>query len=135
MSPPTPELSHIFALLARSNELCGMLAGWELAAERGNLSPETMKDLSAMRSEEGSAREAAATRWSELPARSPEAVRTYDALVDDLLADARAAPDATFAEGVKGRAPATRSPTRHFDAWAIWGVLRIGETELPDAVE
>jgi hypothetical protein len=136
MTTPNPtELSQIFALLARSNKLCGMLSGWELAAERGNLSPQDMEDLAAMRSEAATTREAAATRWSKLPECEPESVGAYDALVDAILGSTTPAADATFTEAVKERAPATRSPTREFDPWAIWAVLHVGQANPPAALD
>lgn len=89
------------------------LSGWELAADRGNLSADDEEQLARMQREARELDARARARWE---AFTPDEVAAYDAAADGLLSVARD-PD------LVRRLPPTRSPARAFDGWAIRRVL------------
>lgn len=111
-------MTDLYSLLDDLQKTVTPISGFELASERGNLSPSEEEQLESMKREADRLRDRAAARWQ---AASAEEVTAYDARVDALL---RIEADEPILVSARTRAPATRSPERAFDAWAIWITLK-----------
>ncbi len=109
-------MTDLFALLADYHNRASGMSGTELASDRGNLSGAEEQELAETRAMVAALHAQASTRWA---AATPDEIAAYDARVDALATQERDIPDA------KRRAPATRSPARTFDAWAIWITLTL----------
>ena len=112
-------MTDLFDLLDRYNTSCSGLSGWELASDRGNLSADDEQQLADLRSTINSLFSRASTRWADA---TTEEISQYDARVDALASRDGADP---ILSDAKRRGAATRSPTRSFDAWAIWITLKL----------
>lgn len=111
-------MNDLYALLDELQKTVTPISGFELASERGNLSPSEEEQLEGMKRDAARLRERATALWQSA---SPEEVASYDGRVDALL---RIEADEPLLVSARTRAPATRSPERAFDAWAIWITLK-----------
>lgn len=112
-------MTDLLELLDRYQTTTTPIAGFELAADRGNLSEAEEEELATMKRTAASLHEQARVRWEA--ARADE-IAAFDARVDALLGSTRSDP---WMIDAKRRAPATRSPQRAFDAWAIYITLKL----------
>lgn len=107
-------MTDLFAILGQFMTISSGLSGASLASDRGNLSDREEADFADQQTTSDALHKQASERWA---AATLEEIAAYDARVDALAKLERTdgiVPDA------KHRAPATRSPARTFDAWAIW---------------
>jgi hypothetical protein len=111
-------MTDLYALLEALQTTATPISGFELASERGNLSPAEEDQLADMKRDAARLREQAQARWL---AATPDEVAAYDGRVDALL---RIEADEPILTSARTRAPATRSPERAFDAWAIWITMK-----------
>ncbi len=111
-------MTDLYTLLDQLQSTVTPISGFELASERGNLSPAEEDQLATMKRDADRLRDQAIARWE---AATPDEIAAYDARVDALL---RIETDEPIQVSARTRVPATRSPERAFDAWAIWITLK-----------
>jgi hypothetical protein len=111
-------MNDLYGLLDQLQTTATPISGFELASERGNLSPAEEQELADMKTAAARLRDQAEARWR---AATADEIAAYDARVDALL---RIENDEALLVSARTRAPATRSPERAFDAWAIWITLK-----------